>query len=366
MNGSDDPLGQASDAGQARHEDRVVVEVATDLASLRKHLDAWNKLLVRCPEASVYWTPEWLVPWLATFWRGRKVEFVFAFDDGEPIGGLPLVADELGEVGCKGSIATPVDEFTRDLGLLHAGQPLAALRALLGHVRGETTKVGLRLTRQRAASWVDHGLAEAVRENRMGARVRRSAEVPYAALADGFDAYVGGLSAEVREPWAAAVREFEAAGGAWHVADSATAMHAGIATLVAVENAGAGLVDSLDGLPGLHGLYEAFSVRGAERGWTRLYTLRWQGTPVAAVLGALYRGRFYVMRSASSGEVGGQPANKILYRYVFEHVFESGAAAVEFGSGLSSVEMELCNHVVRFVDLCAFADENERCVNCDA
>lgn len=65
-----------------------IIESINELEGMR---DEWDKLLQRVPTASIFSTPEWLLPWFAAYGAGRQL-FTIAFYDGSEgmIGLAPL------------------------------------------------------------------------------------------------------------------------------------------------------------------------------------------------------------------------------------------------------------------------------------
>lgn len=66
-----------------------IIETMTELEGIRAD---WNKLLQRVPTASIFSTPEWLLPWFAAYAAGRQLFVIACYDASERMIGLaPLV-----------------------------------------------------------------------------------------------------------------------------------------------------------------------------------------------------------------------------------------------------------------------------------
>jgi CelD/BcsL family acetyltransferase involved in cellulose biosynthesis len=66
------------------------VEVINTVEALEKFSPEWSELYRRCPRATPFQSPQWLLPWTRHFFRGRELWALAIRDGGELIGFAPL------------------------------------------------------------------------------------------------------------------------------------------------------------------------------------------------------------------------------------------------------------------------------------
>jgi CelD/BcsL family acetyltransferase involved in cellulose biosynthesis len=280
------------------------VEAIADADGFRALRDDWNALLQRSSSDCLFLTWEWLYLWWLHL-GGAALSILAVRRDGELVGIAPFMETR---------------GFTRRLELLGTGTvgsdylDLVADRAhepgVLGALRGWLDERGIAVTASqvlRSGSLMERLLA-ALALNRWEHTSTVINVCPYAPLGGhSWDSYLGELSSSHRYNFRRRLRQLEKRYRVELVrAGSEEERQRGLETLVALhlrrwsERHGsdafsrAALID----------FHHDVSRRALENGWLRLYVLRLDGRPAAALYGFKYGDRFYFYQSGFDPDYG--------------------------------------------------------------
>lgn len=262
-----------------------VVEVSNRQA-LEEHRRAWEGLYQHAISGDSFESRDWLVPWLDAYWQDAALAFLFAYEDEELVGLLPLLRDDSGLIARPGALVSPVNPHVRRQEILASKQPELLLTAFLAHIR------------QRGFGWVelpqvplDSALAVSLpglaRRSGFLTVQREQTSSFFADLSGGWDAYVSNRGRHTVHEMNRKARKLEKAGN-WKFGTLAAVgqWSAAFDTVVGVESRSWKHANgtSIANEPGARSLYEGVTRLGAEKGRLLVNLLEHEGEPVAFVL----------------------------------------------------------------------------------
>ncbi len=162
------------------------LQIVTDVDEEAPHIPRWRELAIA--GGNVFVTPDWYFSWLAVFGDTYEPRLVLCRDGEELVGVLPLVQERR----WPRAVRFAGDASADRTGMVVAGaDPSGVQRALLEAARGLASSI-LVLThldassRQATSTLAGHRL------------IAKGARLPYAAIADGWEAYLGRRSRNFR------------------------------------------------------------------------------------------------------------------------------------------------------------------------
>jgi len=293
------PAASAEGGGPWRVERVERLGAEADLERLRGE---WNELLAASRADTLFLTPEWLLTW----WRhlgGGLEPALLAVRRGGRLAALAPLAVGRGR-------SRPWPPALRFLGtgevgsdyldvVVRAGAEPEALAALADHLDRERRPVELaQLPRVGSAAALLAGMLE-----RRGWRAleRVTGVCPWIDLAGrSWDDYLAELGSSHRANFRRRLRKLERRFAVhFERADSPQELEEAFEAFLRLHRArwaGRGGSDALDG-SAVAGFHRELTRRALDRGWLRLYLLRLDDRPAAALYGFLYRGRFLFYQS---------------------------------------------------------------------
>lgn len=318
----------------------LTVETIEDREGFRQLRDEWSELLQASDADSLFLTWEWLYTWWTHLAGGRRLRLVTVRCGGR----LAAVAPLAMRLGFFGVLLFPVLEF---LGLgsvgsdyldviLRRGLEADALAALAAHLG--TGKHVLKLAQfRRDVRSGARGLAQGLGDLGWTAREIPFGRCPFISLAgSSWTSYLAGLGREHRRNFRRRVRQL-----ATHFAVTIE--------LVRTEEQRRAAFGALLSLherrwrprggskafhtPALRAFHDELSRLALERGWLRLFLLRLDGQPAAALYGFMYGGRFYFYQQGFDPRYARYSAGLVLTGLTIEMAIAEGAAEYDFLSG---------------------------------
>lgn len=343
----------------------IRVDEVRDAAELAAHEAEWNGLLERSPAAELFQTPEWLTSWLASFWAGRPLAFLFVRTGGRLTALAPFLRDGDGSLRCPGSLALPTDEMSWRGALVHEGPAADAVGAVLDSLNGRPFR--LVLGRMAGDAPTNQALRDALDARHLWGVWREDLATPYIRLPRSVDAYLGSRSRHVRHEYRRKAKRLEAVGAV--TVDVATGPDELAAALDAValiercswkDRAGTSFLSR----PGAGRFYRTLFERAAARGWGRIYVMRLNGVPIAYVLGMVYRNRYHAFNCSFDAGFGGYSPGAVLMLRVIEDAIGRGYEELDFLGSEYRWKRELCTDVRPHVSACVFSRIASRCGVC--
>jgi len=317
----------------------LALERVEDPACFENLRNEWNELLASSASNCLFLTWEWLYTWWKHLSEDRWLRLITARRDGELVAIAPFVlrsrrwrrllpfpALEFLGTGCVGSDYLDI--------LIRRGQERAALAALAGSVADG--KFMLELSRIRSAAHASELALEVMQRGWASSRITTDV-CPFIDLSGhDWESYLASLGRAHRynlrrrlrnlekrwelrfEPvWseeqrAAAMRALVALHGRrWHARGSSGAFHT----------------------PALVAFHEELSRLALARGWLRLYVLRLDGKPAAALYGFLYNGVFYFYQSGFDPAFHQYSVGLVTMGLAIKSAIEEGANTYDFLRG---------------------------------
>lgn len=289
------------DRSRARDESPSV-EAVTDATAFAALREPWGELLEASPSAGVFLSWEWLHTWWKHFGRGRRPEILVVRRGGRPLALAPLVA------GARRAGVRPrtlrlmgsgrVGSDYLDL-LVRAGDRESAIEALAERLDRERPIVELeQVAREESAA---ARLVAALERRGWSSVVTFSHVCPYIELEGlGWDDYLAGLGASHRANVRRRLRKLESSFAvSFDRVETAAELDGALDALLRLHQsrwADRGGSDALAAAP-FADFHREFAALALERGWLRLYVLRLDGRPAAALYGLRDADRFLFYQS---------------------------------------------------------------------
>lgn len=332
------------------------VSVVTERHDFEALSGEWSELLADSDTDCLFLTWEWLFSWWREVARERSLHVVTVRRGDRLVGIAPLVARGARLRGLQpfrlleflGSGAAGSDYL--DI-IIRRGDERGVLDALADHfrTRGQAVEFG----QAREPSPRIDGLAARLGADGWGAS-RQTVEVcPYIDLT-GHDwtSYLESLGSShrynVRRRFRKLHREFAVE---FQQADSEQVRGDAFGALVDLHHLRR---DELDGSDGLHTeslvrFHEAFSALALQRGWLRLYLMKLDGRPAAALYGFAYGRKFYFYQSGFDPALGRYSVGLVLLAHTIRCAIDEGAVEYDLLHGdedykyrWTAIERDLC------------------------
>jgi CelD/BcsL family acetyltransferase involved in cellulose biosynthesis len=326
-------------------------ETIEDVPAFEGLRSEWSALLGSRPSSSIFLTWEWMFTWWKHLAEGRRLSILAIRERGELIAIAPLCvaapavlrARPFPSIQFLGAGSVGSDYL--DL-IVRPGREQAAEEVLAGHLAG--------LRRPLDWAQVERGPSSADRIARMltagGWRVR-GAETnvcPFIPLAGHtWESYLATLGSEhrynFRRKWRRLNQDhtvsFEQAatpGECREAVDVVIKLH----LLRFSERGGSDAFHT----PGLVDFHRDWSAIALERGWLRLYVLRVDGKPAAALYGFLYRKTFYFYQAGFDPAYGKSSVGLLIMGLAIQRAIEEGAEEYDLLHGNEDYKSHWSRH----------------------
>ncbi len=318
----------------------IAVEKIEDPARFEALRVEWNELLASSASDCLFLTWEWLFTWWRHLREDRRLHVIAVRRDGVLIAIAPLA---LRSRRWKRLLPFPALEFlgSGSVGsdyldiLIRRGQERHALPALAGPLAAEKTMLELSRV-EKTAAHVGQLAAEIGRRGWVSARFVTDV-CPYVDLS-GHDwpSYLASLGSAHRYNLRRRFRNLEKR---WELRFEPVRSEEQRATALRVlialhgrrwrERGGPGVFHTAS----LVAFHEELSRLALEQGWLRLYVLRLDGEPVAALYGFLYHGVFYFYQTGFDPDYHQHSVGLVTVGLAIKHALEEGAKTYDFLRG---------------------------------
>jgi CelD/BcsL family acetyltransferase involved in cellulose biosynthesis len=336
-----------------------IEEVGT-APGLSRFQAAWEVLAECAPRGELFESPLWLTAWLDAYWRDRPLAFLFVFLDERLVGMAPLLNDREGILGCPDCLVTPVNPHARRCSLLAEGDPAPVVAAVMDHLESTRRGARLRLRCCDAAAPVVAALAE---RNHL-ALIRQKEATPIIRLDGGWEAYLASRPRHLRHELARKRKRLETERNAkWVEVGDPAEVEAAMGEVLRIERNSWKHAEgtSLASEPGAAGFYAALARRAALRGQLRLELLYLDGEPAAHILGIVFRGTYYALKTSYDEACRRLSPGVVLFQHAIRRAFEEGLRTFDFLGADARWKTELANAERAHVDACAFSPSAWRC-----
>jgi CelD/BcsL family acetyltransferase involved in cellulose biosynthesis len=300
------------------------IRVFSDLGD-RELADAWAALedAGACP--NVFVARDWVAVWSRQFAVGARPVVVVGYDGSEPVGLAPLFAWSDGTARLPVNFISLKGDFLLVAGRAGAFMPAAlatlqrlGLRPVLRSLPRESAAFGLAVLHARHAGYY--------------ANVRPGRTSPYLDVTTTWQQFLAGLPGTRRRRWDSQFRRLEREGTL-----EARRLDAepDIATVVA------GLADletrswkerqgtSIRGR-GLEAFYRDLCGMLRENGWLRAHSLELDGRMIAFLLGASYRGVYFLLKTSYDEAFSKLSPGVCVFYQAMKDAFEERISRVDF------------------------------------
>jgi CelD/BcsL family acetyltransferase involved in cellulose biosynthesis len=309
------------------------VDTISEIAGFTALREEWNELLAASRADSLFLTWEWLHTWWLHA-RGDARLALLAVRRGEELVGLaPLLSrtELFGGARLEFLGTGRVGSDYLDVIARRDVEP-EVVAVLASHLARSGSVLDLRQVRLTAS--VVKGLVRELRRSGCSIRAARTHRCPYIALEGrSWDAFLGSLGSEHRYAFRRKLRKLRA-------------QHELSFELVASEAERRALVPVLfelhrlrwkgrgsDGLQGLEAFHEGISRLALERGWLRLFVLRLDGEPAAALYGFRYGRVFSFYQSGFDPRLRDSSVGSVTLGLAIQSALEDGAAEFDLLHG---------------------------------
>jgi CelD/BcsL family acetyltransferase involved in cellulose biosynthesis len=339
---------------------RLRIEEVGTAGGLEHFRPAWEVLAERAPHAELFETPLWLSAWLDAYWRDRPLAFLFAFSDERLVGLAPLLDDREGLLGCPDCLVTPVNPHARRCSLLAEGDPGPVVAAVMSHL--ERTRRGARL-RLRCCDGAAPVVA-AIQEHHPLSLIRPKEACPLIRLEGDWEGYLASRPRHLRHELARKRKRLETEKDAkWISLGDPAEVEAGMAEVLRIESTSWKHAEgtSIASEAGAAGFYSTLARSAAARGRLRLELLYLDGEPAAHILGIVFRGTYYALKTSYDEAYRQLSPGIVLFQHAIRRAFEERLAVFDFLGADARWKTELANAERAHVDACAFSPSAWRC-----
>ncbi|MEQ1579205.1 MAG: GNAT family N-acetyltransferase [Steroidobacteraceae bacterium] len=300
-------------ASSAKQTKSLRTEVITNFERFLQLRNQWTEMLGRSSSNSVTLTWEWLTTWWRVYGTDRQLCVVALWSEGRLVGAAPLLRRKrlalaasivpVRRIELLASGEAPGHQVCSDyIGwIAEAGTETQVVNAVLdalvaGHCG---TWDELLLPDMQLATPMVAALLEACRLRGLDYEILDREACPLISLPAKWDAYMEGLGSSHRYRVRRALREFEAAGGKYHVAQHADELAGMQATLMSLHQTRW----TARGEPGAFGsslrrsFHQQFMPLALAKGWLRLGVLRIGDQSIGAIYNLNYANRIFFYQS---------------------------------------------------------------------
>ena len=280
------------------------IELIAEVEGFRSLRSEWNELLSSSPSDSLFLTWEWMFTWWKHLGGRRRLSILAVRSAGELIAIAPLALrpPEYGRLSPFRSLeflgTGSAGSDYLDL-IVGAGREHLALPALADHLaRG---KVMLEMAQIRTGSSLALDFAERIEARGWGLAASKTSVCPYIDLSgQSWESYLAGLGPAHRANLLRRLRNLERSSEVdFREAESEAERREFLGHLIDLHNLRRRDLGGSEAFhtPDLVAFHEEFSALARQRGWLRLYLLRLDRKPAAALYGFRYRRTFYFYQS---------------------------------------------------------------------
>lgn len=321
-----------------------VIESAAELDGIRAD---WNGLLQQVPTASIFSTPEWLLPWLAAYGEGRK-PWVIAFHEGSGamIALAPMALTTRRAAMCTLSVLQLLGDGSGDsdnLDILAVpGREREVASALLDFLATEQQRWDIAsLDTMPADSPAGRALWLELQRRRWGQIVARGTCCAVSLPAT-WELYLRQISSKEREKIRYRSRRLEKKYRVKYRrcfnADEIEPILKQLFDLHAKRWQQNGQPGSF-AIPERRTFYRLLSSVLLNRNWLEFWILELDDTPAAAIYGFTYRGCCYSLQEGFDPAFNADSVGYVLRGHVLRHLIESGIHKYDFLGGVTDSKL---------------------------
>jgi hypothetical protein len=345
------------------------IEEVCRIEDLERYKAPWDALLERSSRADLLQTSDWMLSWLNAFWQDRPIAFYFVWRDERLAAIFPFLPDKKGHLWCKGTFPIPVNVHSGCADLVYEGDFGEALDALIDCMerRDGVATMGLKNIPSDAATLKT--IEEKLTENRLSMMVFPSGSyAPFIEMTDNWESYLQSRSRRVRRELLRKRRALESKGGRveWRVFTQEDQLGEALEAVLAIERnswkerCGTSITSEVAAEP----FYRSITSRFAARGWLRIYLMTLDGRPLAHILGAAYRGRYYAFKTSFDKAFCKLSPGVVLFQYALEDLKSDGLNILDFIGNGERWKQEMATGKQNYVDVCVFSCRKIRCQIC--
>lgn len=334
---------------------------------LDAHRPAWSELVSRAADGAYFHAPEWLLPWLETYWADRPLSFLFVYEGDRLAGFVPLLEDNGGEIQCPGSVASPINPHSRREELLFADDPAPILNAALEHLVANQPRHRVVFRSVTEDGPVASALPAIAHKLRLRVLAQNEATSSVADLSDGWDSYMRTRDKHTAHEMRRKTKKLHKAGG-WEMRSftSGSDWRVGFDALLEVERGSwkHGEQTSIANEPGAREFYQAVTRRGAESGRLRLHVLSHDAHPIAHVLGVADGNTLLALKTSYQESYRSWSPGMVLMWHVLEKTAHEGFQTLDFLGESAPWKASLSSRTVSYRNFCVFPPFTMRCEVC--
>ena len=346
---------------------RLCVREICTRQDLDEYRVPWEELLAAAPDAGLFDTYEWLSTWLEFFWQGRAITFLLVHDKDRPVALLPLVSDEVGEIGCKHTLTLPINSYATRADLIGQAVTSEIVETLCDYLQKAHRPVCLRLSSIETTSKLFLSFKQLAHDQKMGIHESFAKICPIVRVDGDWEGYLASRSKHVRQEIRRKRRKLERAGAIrWRSVTSPDDSREAMQDILHIEQRSWKEANqtSFTAVQGLADFYDVLSLRCAQRGWLRNYILYIDDIPVAHMTGMVYRNEYYALKTSYDEHYRELSPGAVLAAYVLEQGFAEKLRVIYFLGIPSRWKNELANGVREHVNCCVYAQNAYRCHMC--
>jgi CelD/BcsL family acetyltransferase involved in cellulose biosynthesis len=323
----------------------IRVDTYDSWPSLTELLPAWEEILAENPALSIFSTPEWLGSWWEAFGRNRKLAILaFSETTGKLLGLVPLYWEtsrhplfgRLKQLRLLGDGSLDSDNL--DL-ILRPGSESVCVAELLRWIERQAKGAVCRLNTLPGYSLSGHALSEQLASRGWPVRQAHSPNsvIPLPAK---WESYVESLSPKFRQLIRRCARLMSQRNIRLRRCESARELPQMLNTLFSLHQKRwtsvnePGSFVSVERRNFYHRMAKAF----LERGWLELWTLEFDGKPVAAQMNFRYRQTVYALQEGFDPELAVHQIGYVLRAGMLERFIRLGITHYDFLGGLSETK----------------------------
>jgi CelD/BcsL family acetyltransferase involved in cellulose biosynthesis len=338
------------------------LDVVTDPAGLDRCRDELNTFADSAPGGGLFVSHDYLGAWLEAYWQPRPFRLLLVRRGGRLVGAVPLLSDERGVSGCRGSLVAPL---TFDLPELQANGDLAD--TLLNGIPGASAPTRLRFKRLDESSEVYAGLRQALPGHRRRCLLHGVLPRPILEIATDWESFLRSKPRHFRNELRRKEKNLERAGAARVLIGTAAGdCQAILDDVMRIEanswKQQAGTSFTADARAGrFHG---TLARRWAEKDALRVYLLYLGAEPVAHIFGAVHRGTYYALKTSYDERYRSVSPGAVLFGHAVRDAFERRFTTFDFLGEESRWKDDWATGMRRLVDICVYPATRLRCAGC--
>jgi CelD/BcsL family acetyltransferase involved in cellulose biosynthesis len=345
----------------------LAVEEVREPAALPRFQDAWTTLADRSEEADLFQTYEWVSTWLGSYWPGRRIAFLFFWKGGRLVGLAPFVEDGRGDIWCRRTLASPVDDESFRTAVLAGDEREAVIGALVRHLDQTHPGTPVVFNMAEKTTAVMRALPSAARRFGWRAVAVEQNPSPILRLRGDWEAFLKTKSGHFRSELRRKRKRLESSAAVEEVqVDRADAFAGVFDDILAIERASWKEREgsSFTARPAVARFFREFGALAAERGWLRLRLLYLDGHPAAYVFGVARAARFLSLKTSYDAAFSAASPGSVLFESVVREAFQEGMKTFDFLGVESRWKNEYANDLRPHVTLCLFPKRSLRCWRC--